>query len=911
MSEEVITFLIELPFVAVFIGALVTFVRKRDPLALDVALVFSALTLIFIIQAAAAANLGTPPAAVNAVAILLLLAQPVFTLKLVSDVRALPGIVLPLATLGFAVTGVPFAVAVMSGTTTGLPTGLLLLAIGVFVASEGLAAAYLWLEARRRVGSARFRLGIAAIATAIFAVALLSSGAGSAGGSGGNSGAATAPQLLALIAAISYVVAFLPPRWLRRLWQATAAYDYGQQLLAAAPTESQAELWGRLALAATAIGGAHTAAIVATDAAGVTRVLIAIGQDAAAMSTLEASLEDRADGVANPQSRETLTGHGPGLAGLVRIDQGGQGPLATAIRAATGADFAASVALGGVDSGPGYLVILSNRASLFAADDLSLLGVLGRQTALLVDRRAVLTDQEQLTERLSTAVTALEAAGRAKSDFLASMSHELRTPLNAVIGFSDLMRTEPHHGDSVTVPSEWVEHIHRSGQHLLGLINDVLDLAKVEAGRLDLSVERLDLATAVIESVAGLRPLADRKGISVETTIPPIVVEVDRGRLRQIVYNLLSNAIKYTPEDGRIAIEAVTTNDEVRLAVVDSGVGIAAADLGIVFEEFRQVGDPAARQPGTGLGLALTKRLVEAHGGRIELESTPGKGSRFTVILPAVNELTDAAIEPPPGPVSAHRPADPLDVLVIEDEPSGVRLLRTYLESDGYRVRVASDGERGVEEARRSPPAAIILDLLLPGMDGWDVLRQLKSDDATSDIPVIIVTVVDEREVGLALGAVDYLVKPVERALLLEVVRRFATGKASPFRVLAIDDDPAALDVIDAALRPAGYDVIRAAGGREGVDIAMTGIADFVICDILMPDLDGFGVVTELRADARTHDLPILVLTNHELTGAEKTRLNGQILGVVAKGESGHSGLRDWLAQIRDAPANPPWGNGG
>jgi CheY-like chemotaxis protein len=290
---------------------------------------------------------------------------------------------------------------------------------------------------------------------------------------------------------------------------------------------------------------------------------------------------------------------------------------------------------------------------------------------------------------------------------------------------------------------------------------------------------------------------------------------------------------------------------------------------------------------------------VEAHGGTVELESVLGEGSRFTVVLPAV-EAPAVGVVAPPAPIASAAPrSERPDVLVIEDEPAGVRLLRAYLESDGYNVRVASDGEHGLAEARRSPPSAIILDLLLPRVDGWDVLRQLKSDDQLREIPVIIVTVVDEREVGLALGAVDYLVKPVERSVLLEVVGRYATGAAAALRVLAIDDDPAALEMIDAALRPAGYDIVTASGGREGVAMASAEQIDFVICDILMPDLDGFGVVAELRADPRTHDLPILVLTHHELTTAEKTRLNGEILGVVAKGESGHAGLRAWLAKTR------------
>jgi CheY-like chemotaxis protein len=347
----------------------------------------------------------------------------------------------------------------------------------------------------------------------------------------------------------------------------------------------------------------------------------------------------------------------------------------------------------------------------------------------------------------------------------------------------------------------------------------------------------------------------------------------------------------------------------VALSVSDTGVGIGPDDQAIVFEEFTQVGDPAARQPGTGLGLALTRRLVEAHGGRIEVESTLGSGSRFTVYLPADRGVatavaSDAEVATSPREV----PAGTSDVLVIEDDPGAVRLLRTYLENDGYRVRVAGDALSGIEEAHRQIPDAIILDVLLPDLDGWEVLRRLKTDEVVRDVPVIIVTVVDEREIGLALGAADYLVKPVDRSMLLEVLGRYTfTTKVltQAIHVLAVDDDPAALDLIDAALKPDGFDVVRASGGREALDIARSTDIDLVICDILMPDVDGFEVVTGLRADPRTTDVPILILTGHELTDAEKSRLNGKILGVVAKGDSARDGLRAWLRRtIRAAPSD-------
>ena len=892
---EPVTLAIELLFAAVFVGSLVALIRGRDPLALDVTLVFSGLAIIFAVELLTAV-VGTLPVAVNAIAITPLLAQPFFTLRLAGHVRSLPRWLLPLAGIAFAATAIPFLVLTVVGSDSALARPLILAVIVMFVGTETIAAGYLALEARRRVGSARTRLAVAALGTATLAAALFAAGAG-AGGSSSNGGSSSiAPQLIALLAGIAYVIAFLPPGRLRQIWQATATYRYGQEMLSAPPSEDEVSLWTRLARASAEIAGSDVAVVFVADSSGIARPIATAGSKVTVI------------GEVSPMSLAALSALAQ--TGVIHRIERGRAAAIDEIAAAVGARYKTVIALPSEGDRAAVLVHVSTHPSLFSADDASLLASLGRVTSLLVERRAVLAEQERLAAQLTATVAALESANQAKSDFLASMSHELRTPLNAIIGFSDLMRGEPAKGESVLVPMEWVQHIHRSGHHLLGLINDVLDLAKVEAGRMDLSYERLEIGSALLESVAGLRPLADRKSITIELNVEPTMIDVDRGRLRQIVYNLLSNAIKYTPDGGRITIEAPTVAGEVALCISDTGVGIAPDDQRLVFEEFRQVGDPSARQPGTGLGLALTRRLVEAHGGRIEVESTPGVGSAFTVYLPAIKADT-----PDPGVADATSlddmdgpwPAEGAEILIIEDDVGAVRLLRTYLESDGYRVRVATDGERGLEEARASRPAAIILDILLPDVDGWEVLRRLKTDELVHDVPVVIVTVVDEREVGLALGAVDYLVKPVSRSALLECLSRFTfTTKVltQPIHILAVDDDPAALDMISAALTPDGFDVLLATGGRAALEIARSSPVDLVICDILMPDIDGFGVVAELKADTRTSDMPILILTGHELSDAEKARLNGKILGVVTKGESAKEGLRAWLARAtRTKPA--------
>jgi CheY-like chemotaxis protein len=335
-------------------------------------------------------------------------------------------------------------------------------------------------------------------------------------------------------------------------------------------------------------------------------------------------------------------------------------------------------------------------------------------------------------------------------------------------------------------------------------------------------------------------------------------------------------------------------------------VGIAAEDHARVFEEFRQVGDPADRQPGSGLGLTVTKRLAEAHDGRIELVSARGEGSTFTLVLPSSDD--EVAAPPTMAPAASvqtlaertvRTDSAAHDILVIEDDPSAVRLLREYLETAGYRVRVASTGEIGIDAALSQRPAAIVLDVLLPGIDGWEVLRRLKADERVQEVPVVIVTVVEERDVGLALGAVDYLVKPVHRESLLGCLARYVTPAASgdgPRRVLVVDDEPSALELIRGALEPEGVEVVTAQGGREALDWAEHGkLVDLVVCDLVMPDIDGFDVIAALKRNHRTASLPIVVCTGHDLSADQKARLNGQILGIVAKGQDARVGLLDWL----------------
>jgi len=865
MLDTAVTLAIEGLFALVFAASLVDYVRRRDALSRDLVLVFGAVASLFVLQFVGLV-FGSTPSWLGVLAAIFLFAQPLLTLRLAGRLRDIPRAVYVGALVAYVVSLVPLVVA------RPTPPPVTVAAVIVFAVTELVAASYLALQARRQTGATRARLVIAAGATALFALALLAAGSSPIGT--GTLGPAIA-RVVALLAAIGYVIAFLPPGPFRRAWQGMAAYRYSAELADAGSklrSPDAKAIWQQFADTAREISGAQ-AAYVVNGRPGDVRLLAASGgaaaeqrwsdEDWTAMLTVDRIDTQRPAATATPIERDLVAGTGGRLLSVIPLDRG------------------QTVAV----------VLVRTHRSLFGNEDRALIRLLATQVVHLAEREELFGEQARLTERVF-------AASQAKSDFIASMSHELRTPLSAILGFSELMRSEPQAGDGRTVPEEWIDHIHTAGQHLLSLINDVLDLAKVEAGRLELEATTFDLDTLVRETIAGLRPLADRKAIEVSFTASEDLAtfSADRGRVRQVLYNLLSNAIKFTPDGGRILVAAERSGDETRLSVEDTGPGISAADRELIFEEFRQVGDISGRREGTGLGLALARRLVEAHGGRIELVSEVGSGSRFTAVFPTIE-----APQPEPAPLPpAPRPAPiaAAEILIIEDDPSAVRLLRAFLEDDGYAVRVAADGPAGIEAARESSPTAIILDVILPGTDGWEVLRELKADEALRDIPVVIVTIVDERGLGLALGAVDYFLKPIDRGALLARLARYRLSPAPSgkvMRVLAVDDDPAALDLVDAALGPEGYDVVRAGGGREAIEAAQREPFDLVVCDLMMPEVDGFEVVHALKRDPTTADTPVLILTAHPLSAADKQRLNGEILAIVTKGEDAASGLRTWL----------------
>lgn len=466
-----------------------------------------------------------------------------------------------------------------------------------------------------------------------------------------------------------------------------------------------------------------------------------------------------------------------------------------------------------------------------------------------------------------------ERANQMKSQFLASMSHELRTPLNSILGFSELLEDEGP-GPLNEKQRRYVGHIRSAGRHLLELINDILDLSKIEAGQLEMHVEDFGLTSALPEVLALVRPLAMKKRQPL-TLIPEQdhAVRADRVRFKQIVYNLLSNAVKFTPEGGEIRVEAARDGDFVRVTVVDTGIGIAGEDLGVIFDEFRQVGDTTKGiKEGTGLGLAITKRLVEQQGGTIRAESEPGKGSRFIFTLPA----SMAAVSPEPAPVRAAVPAarrrQPL-VLVVDDEPPARELLSSYLVPNGFTVATAESSRQALDRARALQPDAITLNMLLPGKSGWETLSDLKNDAATKDIPVIVVSIVDNKKMGFALGASEYLVKPVDKETLLGALRKFVRPVETA-RVLVADDDPGTLRFVDEILAAAGYGTVLVSNGHEALLALGRERVAAILLDLLMPGMDGFEVLRAVKQSDQWRNIPVLVLTAKDLTESETEQLD-------------------------------------
>ncbi len=504
---------------------------------------------------------------------------------------------------------------------------------------------------------------------------------------------------------------------------------------------------------------------------------------------------------------------------------------------------------------------------------------------------ADITEQRRVQEAMQTAKDAAEAANRTKSLFLANMSHELRTPLNAIIGYSEMLAEDAAaQGQTQTVDD--LKKINQAGKHLLTLINDILDLSKVEAGKMRLHAETFPVALMMQDVAATIRPMIKQNNNALTIEAPPEVGEMrsDLTKVRQVLFNLLSNSSKFT-SNGEIvfAAQRVTSQpvDQIVFTVHDTGIGMESKTMQNLFQAFSQA-DPATsnKYGGTGLGLAISRQFCRIMGGDIDVQSTPGQGSTFIVTLPAHlsdEEAAASAQEPTPSVHAPGTAAAARTVLVIDDDSPSQDLLRRILEADGFSVATASDGQRGIELARQLHPIAITLDVMMPGMDGWAVLTELKGDPQLCEIPVIMLTMVDDRSMGYALGAGACLTKPVDRAELLRVVDRYRRTRGAQ-SVLIVEDDTSSADIVKRTLAEAGWDVRLAENGRAGLEQLRENRPSVILLDLMMPLMDGFEFAAELRRHAEWRDIPVIVLTAKELTAEDRKRLDGDVQKILKKG---------------------------
>jgi len=529
-------------------------------------------------------------------------------------------------------------------------------------------------------------------------------------------------------------------------------------------------------------------------------------------------------------------------------------------------------------------------------------------------RKQIEDERRKLEQRLQQKNVELEEASRMKSEFLANMSHELRTPLNAIIGFSEVLG-DGLIGDLSDQQKKFIGDIFSSGKHLLSLINDILDLSKVEAGKMMLDLESVQISSLFANSLSIVKEKAQARHISLALNAPRELgsIRADARKVKQIVYNLLSNAVKFSTDGGEVSLQATRVPrsavgqlqgdatgrvfplannsfaEFLEISVTDGGIGITPEGMEALFKPFSQIDSGLARKyQGTGLGLAMIKLLSELHGGTLAVESAEGKGSRFTVWLPLRSDDEQAREEhiTVTGAVDVS-PGDRV-ALVIEDDFKSAELIRVQLEAEGFKILHAPSAEEALVFAQQHALSLITLDLMLPGMDGWELLGRLKQMASLKHVPIVIVSIVADRNKGFALGAAAVMQKPLSRQELYDSLVELGLvplNSGGRLKILVADDDPRAVDLVALHVDGLASDVLRAYGGREAIELARRELPDLIVLDLMMPDVTGFDVVAALHEQPSTAIIPIVIVTSKTITGEDRGKLNGLVATILEKGD--------------------------
>lgn len=514
---------------------------------------------------------------------------------------------------------------------------------------------------------------------------------------------------------------------------------------------------------------------------------------------------------------------------------------------------------------------------------------------LLAEKEARNGELALKIEEVKKARAAAEEANQAKSSFLANMSHELRTPMNAIIGYSEMLQEEAADlGQEDFIPD--LQKIHVAGKHLLNLINDILDLSKIEAGRMEIYAETFEISDLIREIATTIHPLIEKNGNRLAIDCPDAIgsMHADVTKMRQSLLNLLSNAAKFT-KSGCITLSVTSHTkygqDWLRFQVRDTGIGISPTQIGKLFQAFTQADASTTRKyGGTGLGLAITKKFCQMMGGDIWVESSLGKGSTFTIELPRQGNMVRQPMQAEEAS-AAEFPACPMHtVLVIDDDPHIHDIVRRFLTKKGFLVKTAASGAEGIELAKQIQPDAITLDVMMPDMDGWTVLSALKADRDLARIPVTMMTIVDDKNLGYALGATDYLLKPLDRHALIATLEKYQLNPASSL-VMVVDDEATTREMTRRQLEKEGWQTIEAENGAEALAKMREDVPDLIVLDLMMPKMDGFETIERLRENPEWALIPTIVLTAKELTQRDRDRLNGSVQKIFQKGSCDRQSL--------------------